>query len=90
MPWTFQIALAAVMALAALPGPALSQWVVTPPTPPSEWRSIEVPMSQPRDPATAGQGSPGASNDGSDDNGNAAQQPNAGCPYQERRLELLV
>ena len=87
-----RIAMAAALVLAASNGTAISQWLVTPPTPPSEWRPIEVPRQPSRDPAAVGQPGPGepASGDGQSDNDNAARQPNAGCPYQERKLELLV
>lgn len=90
MPSTSRTALAAVLALAAFTGPAICQWVVTPPTPPNEWRQFEIPLPRPRDPASAGQASPGAPNDSNDENGNTVQQPNAACPYQERKLDLLV
>ncbi len=87
-----RIVMAAGAMFAVSNGPALGQWLVTPPTPPSEWRQIEVPRLQPRDPAAAGQPAPGEPATGArqGDNGNADQQPNAGCPYQERKLELLV
>ena len=87
-----RLAMAAVLALATLPAPALSQWLVTPPSPPSEWRPVEIPspQQQPGDPAAGGQVLPGAPGEGNGEGTNSVQQPNAGCPYHERKLELLV
>ena len=72
------------------PNPAVAQWLVTPPLdsppaaqrPPEGYRGQQQPRQSPGDANAAPQ-------DGQDGEGNAAAPP-AGCPYQERKLELLV
>ena len=88
-------AMAAVLlastSLAPGPGSASAQWLVTPPLDrppvpqrPPEWLlRREAPLPTPDGAPGSPQAGPGR------DNGQAAP-PAAGCPYQEKKLDLLV
>ena len=87
------IATAVLMATAGAilgPSPALAQWLVSPPLdsppaaqrPPEGYRRQLQPRQSPGDADVAPQ-------DSQEGEGNAAAPP-AGCPYQEKKLELLV
>ena len=83
-----RLAALAVVILMASAGTASSQWLVTPPLDnppvaqrPSEWLRREAPAPAP--------GAPVEPRTGAEDE-NTAQPPAAGCPYFEKKLELLV